>query len=325
MQLIPDDIDLSAYVQAPDLHAKVRRAADFHDEVDALFDTAQTGRRKRHAGMLSAKAANLLEFRPGEVTCWAGYNGHRKSMFTSQVALDLCAQRERVLIASLEMAPAKTMERFYRQAAGAAIPPKAYRQQLRQWSEDRLWIFDHLGRLDPEQCIALLRYFAAELGGTQVFVDSMMMVCNSEEHLDEQKQFTTDLVRCALETGLHVHLIAHCRKPQAGEDRPPTKYDIRGSGAISDQAANVITVWANKPKKAKLEQNPYDEEVAAQPDALISCEKQRNGEWEGRLKYWFDEGSLRFCDDRTSPVEPYVLQESMPDESRAHAHFGAAA
>jgi hypothetical protein len=40
----------------------------------------------------------------------------------------------------------------------------------------------------------------------------------------------------------------------------------------------------------------------------VSVEKQRNGSWEGKVKLWFDESSLRFCDDRGSAVEPYPLQ-----------------
>jgi twinkle protein len=137
----------------------------------------------------------------------------------------------------------------------------------------------------------------------------MMMVCASEESMDEQKQFMTDLVRLAQETGLHIHLIAHCRKPGSdGESKPPTKYDLRGSAAISDQAHNVITVWSNKPKKAKLDQNPQDIDALAEPDAAVTVEKQRNGRWEGRAKLWFHEPSMRFLDDRMSPVQPYRLE-----------------
>ena len=39
----------------------------------------------------------------------------------------------------------------------------------------------------------------------------------------------------------------------------------------------------------------------------IDVLKQRNDSWEGRTKLWFDSWSLRFCDDRTSLVEPHEL------------------
>ena len=105
------------------------------------------------------------------------------------------------------------------------------------------------------------------------------------------------------------HLVAHCRKPQAGtEDKPPTKYDLRGSASISDQAHNVVTVWSNKPKRAKLEKDPGDAAAAEEPDALVTVEKQRNGEWEGRVKLWFHEPSLRFVDSQHPRVEPYPMR-----------------
>ena len=305
--VIADDIDFSAYLRDTECSAKVRRASDFADDLAAEFAPKHG---VRDPEMFSTKLRGLLGFRAGEVTAWAGYNGHRKSMFTGQVALDLCAQRQRVLMVSLEMSPARTMARMARQASALARPSGEFLHAFARWTDDRLWLFDHLGRITPDLCLALLRYFAQELQGQHVFIDSMMMVCKSEEHLDEQKQFATDLVRVAQETGLHVHLVAHCRKPQTGEDKPPSKYDLRGSAAISDQCPNVVTIWANKLKAAKLQVDPHDAAALADFDALVSVEKQRNGEFEGRVKLWFHRASMRFLDDRVSECEPYRLEVS---------------
>lgn len=303
--VIADDIDFAAYMRDTECSAKVRKASAFADDLAAEFATK---RGNSDPEMFSTKLRGLLGFRPGEVTAWAGYNGHRKSMFTGQVALDLCVQRQRVLVVSLEMSPARTLARMVRQAAAVSHPGSEFLREFTRWTDGRLWLFDHLGRITPDLCLALLRYFAQELQGQHVFIDSMMMVCKSEEHLDEQKQFTTDLVRVAQETGLHVHLVAHCRKPQTGEDKPPTKYDLRGSAAISDQCHNVVTIWANKLKAAKLQADPHDAAALADFDALVSVEKQRNGEFEGRAKLWFHRASMRFLDDRVSACEPYHLE-----------------
>ena len=303
--VIGDDVDFGAYLRDTECSAKVRRASDFADDLAAEFAPKHG---VRDPEMFSTKLRGLLGFRPGEVTAWAGYNGHRKSMFTGQVALDLCVQRQRVLVVSLEMSPARTLARMVRQAAAVSHPGSEFLREFTRWTDGRLWLFDHLGRITPDLCLALLRYFAQELQGQHVFIDSMMMVCKSEEHLDEQKQFTTDLVRVAQETGLHVHLVAHCRKPQTGEDKPPTKYDLRGSAAISDQCHNVVTIWANKLKAAKLQADPHDAAALADFDALVSVEKQRNGEFEGRAKLWFHRASMRFLDDRVSACEPYHLE-----------------
>lgn len=308
-ELIPADFDFDRYMHDTDAAVKVRPASIFSEELRAEF--AERKRGAREPKMFSTKLGRCIEFRPGEVTCWAGYNGHRKSMFTGQVALDLCVQRERVLLASFEMRPASTLARMARQAFGVAAPPPAALEHFSRWSDGRLWIFDHLGRITPALCVAVCRYFAEELKGMQVVIDSMMMVCKSEESLDEQKQLVTDLVRLAQETSLHVHLVTHCRKPQTGDEKLPTKYDLRGSAAISDQAHNVITVWQNRSKKAALQLPPTNEKhikALEEPDAVVAVEKQRNGQWEGKLQLWFDEHSFRFMDDRISAVEPYVLE-----------------
>lgn len=302
---IVGEVDLSAYLDVPDIVAKVQPASEFLHLVRAEF--APADQRKRHPSMLAFKARGL-EFRPGEVTCWAGYNGHRKSMFTSQVALDLCAQQQRVLIASLEMSPARTMARMSRQAMGKERPADADLDAVHRWTDGRLWLFDHVGKIGGDTAIALCRYFAAEIKGQHLFLDSMMMVVDSEDQLDEQKRFVTSLCRVAVETGLHIHLVTHCRKPPGGDDsHPPTKYDIKGTGSISDQSSNVVTVWADRAKAQMRQAGKLDALQEEKPDALVTVEKQRNGAWEGRLQFWFDAPSLRFLPDRQSTAEPYPM------------------
>lgn len=305
-KLIPDSMDFSAYMDMSEPRSKVRAASAFADE---LIEEFRPGKTNGDSTMFSTKLRDLIHFRPGEVTAWAGYNGHKKSMWVGQVVLDQCVQNERALIVSLEMAPRVTLSRMARQASGLSHPAPEFLRQFAAWTDDRLWLFDHAGRITPSLCLAVMRYFADELHGTQVVLDSMMMICASEERMDEQKQFTTDMVRCAEETGLHVHLVTHCRKPQQGEDKPPTKYDLRGSAAISDQCQNVITVWSNKAKHHALQKDPNDQMALSEPDMRVSVEKQRNGAWEGAVSAWFDPASMRFCDERTRIAAPYQLRE----------------
>lgn len=305
MELIADTIDLNDYTDGPDFRASVRRASDFAELVKADLDPHAPA--DSAPGLLLRKARGLIHFRPGEVTVWSGYNGHRKSMMTSQAAIDLAVQGERVLIVSLEMLPWRTMSRMTRQACGMSHPVPILIDKFHHWTDGKLWLFDHIGRISPARALALCRYFVEVHQGTHIILDSWMMVCSSEENLDEQKQLSTDLCRLAQETGLHVHVVAHCRKPggASSEERPPSRYDIRGSGAISDQASNVLSVWMNKKKFAKLEENPNDLEAQREPCGILRCDKQRNGAWEGSIQLWHDRASLRFCDDRTTRVDPY--------------------
>lgn len=304
--LIPDSIDFSAFEAATEFKAKVRPASIFADDLDAEF-TPRLGQRR--VAMHSTKLRNAIEFRAGEVTVWAGYNGHRKSTFTGQVALDLVAQSERTLLISLEMPPRKTLARMAMQAAASNCPTPQERRDFLEWTDGRLWLFDHVGRLTPRKCLAVCRYFVDQLNGQHVFVDSFMKVCESEESMDEQKQLIGDLCDLAKETGAHLHLVAHCRKPAGGaEEKPPTKYDIKGSGAISDQAHNVVLVYEDKVKRAEADKKEPRPEVMARPDAIVVIDKQRNGSVEGKFGLWIDYRSLRFVDSNLEAVHPYDMQ-----------------
>jgi len=304
-----DSFDWHAYAKATEPALKVRKASAFAEDLERAFVRRKPGEYGPH--MSSTKLGTDLEFRAGEVTVWAGYNDHKKSMLTGQVALDLCCQDQRTLVASLEMPPAATLARMAKQALASQWPDIGQQADFMRWSDKRLWLFDHVGRITPALCIAVLRYFADELRGQQVFVDSVMKVCQSEESLDEQKLLMSDLCDVAKETGLHVHLVAHCRKPQSGDDsKPPSRYDIRGSSAVADLAHNIVTVWANRAKAEAIRKDPNDP-AANKPDMIITVAKQRNSRFEGSVSGWFDEATLRIVNDRTSPVEPMF-------DARAH-------
>lgn len=307
-RFISDEIDFAAYEAETQFKAQVRKPSAFADDLADEF--APAGSRRRSGVMHSTKLRTAIEFRPGEVTVWAGFNGHRKSMFTGQVALDLIAQGEPTLLVSLEMLPRKTLYRMCRQATAHDMPNAERRAEFLRWTDGRLWLFDHVGALTPRRALGLCRYFADELKGRHVFIDSMMKVCESEESLDEQKKLVGDLCAIGQETGLHLHLVAHAKKPGAeGESRPPTKYDIRGSSAISDQCHNIVTVWMNKAKRAELEK-PLDKQdmtITERPDHAVTIEKQRNGDFEGRFSLWFDDRSMRFHDQNAN-VDPYPME-----------------
>jgi hypothetical protein len=54
---------------------------------------------------------------------------------------------------------------------------------------------------------------------------------------------------------VHIHLVAHSRKPdKGGEAQIPRRYNIMGSSYISNKPSNVIVVWRNRRKQDELEQ-----------------------------------------------------------------------
>lgn len=278
---------LEHYFGSPDADPRLRIArrwrAELHDEF----------RRKEIIGgtLPWPKTHQHIRLRPGEVSLWPGINGHGKSLLTSQVALDLIAQNRRTVIASLEMWPVKTLARMARQAIGNANPTDQALDDFVEWLARRFWIYDQHGRASPKYIHAVMRYAAIEFKVEHFFLDSLMMVCKGEDDYNGQKDFVTELCAIAKDTGLHIHLIHHTRK-LAKESDIPGKFDSKGSGSITDQVDNVFTIWRNKEKEHEKQRGmPTDESKA---DALLVCDKQRHGEWEGLISLYFDPASLSY-------------------------------
>ena len=133
---------------------------------------------------------------------------------------------------------------------------------------------------------------------------------HSTRTLYRQKDFVDELTAIARDLDIHIHLVHHIKKPD-DESKVPGRYDAKGAGEISDQVDNVFMVWRNRPKEALEERQaqgatltPRAEEVLNAPDVLIACDKQRNGDWEGRIALWFHKASLQYCGDRSRrPME----------------------
>ena len=301
-EILHDDIDFEFYLHETDAKTKIRPASIW---VQELVDKLRNPDRSKKIFLPWEKTRSEFQLRHGEVTLWAGQNGHGKSLVTSQVALSLISQGEKVCIASFEMKPTTTLARMARMYA--QTNPFSFEYQSEDgihaleeiysdfgaWTDGRMWLYDQQGTADASRVIGMARYCAKELGVTQIFIDSLMKCVHGEDDYNGQKTFVDELTSLAMDNGIHVHLIHHIRKP-ANESQIPDKYDNKGSGAITDLVDNVMMVWRNKPKeddvKAKGQQSPKK----AEHDAAILCRKQRNGEDEPTIRLWFDRDSQQY-------------------------------
>lgn len=322
MQLITDDdIDFTFYERETEAKQNVRSASVY---VQALLDRMSSSERERQAFMPWGKTHRLLQFRPGEVTVWGGPNGSGKSLVTGQVALSLCAQDEKVGIASFEMKPIKTLERMGRQwthysiTDGQLLADPSERRALaaryedfRDWTDTRLWLYDKQGTVEWKQVCAVARYCAKELGITQFFVDNLMKCVAGEDDYNGQKAFVDELCAIARDHNIHIHLVHHIKKP-ASDDAKPGKYDFKGTGAITDQPDNVIAVWRNKTKERARQAKKMISET--EPDTVLIVDKQRNGEgWEGNIALWYHPASAQFvAGHNAGPMEFIRAPEDEP-------------
>ena len=286
MKIITLD-DLAEYIEGPDESPHIVSAADYCDEVIKRFHDPEDSKGSK---LPWGKVEFAIQFRPGEVTLWLGINGHGKSMLLGQLMTGFMAQGEKACVLSFEMKPVATLQRMCRQASCGSRPTIEYIQRFHQWTDGKLWMYDQQGTVKPDRVLSVIRYFADKLQGNHVVIDSLMKCGISEDDYNGQKRFLDELTSIARDKQIHIHLVHHSRK-QGDESSPPGKMDAKGSGAITDQVDNCISVWRNKKKESDLQAGKGDERDI---DALMVVDKQRHGEWEGKIMLWFHKESQQY-------------------------------
>lgn len=323
--IVDDDIDFSQYEQETDAKQNVRSAKLY---VQQLIDRARAPVKVNHRYMPWGKTHRLIQFRPAEVTVWGGENGSGKSLVLGQAILSLCAQDERCAVASFEMKPEKTMERMGRQwtrqrTDDPLILSSSYEfdrmvdlyEQFRDWTDNKLWLYDRQGTVHWKQVCAVARFCAKELRITQFVVDNLMKCVAGEDDYNGQKAFMDELCAIARDHGPHIHVVHHVKKP-ATEGKKPTKYDFKGSGSITDQADNVIAVWRNKAKEhAKGSEKALME---TKPDTMLIVDKQRNGDgWEGNIGLWYRKNSQQFVGSHRAEEMEFINPPQAEEDTDA--------
>jgi twinkle protein len=308
-EFLNDDIDFAAYLQDTDSKTKVKPAFDF------IFDAKERLRARaisKRTYLPWTKCNDSFEFRAGEVTIWAGQNGHGKTDFTTQIALSLIGQDEKVCVASFEMKPVTTIGRMVRMYAmtnpfseeyqsqdGLAVLDALY-DDFGEWTRNRLWLYDQTGTASPEVVLGMIKYCGNELGITHVFIDSLMKCIKNEDDHNGQKSFVDSVCAIAKDSNVHIHLVHHLKKPQKESDMPD-KHDTKGSGSITDQVDNLFMVWRNKPKEDDLRANGSMSKKKTEPDSYLLCRKQRNYEGnadgEPMISLWRHRDAGQFVSD----------------------------
>jgi twinkle protein len=303
---IDDSIDFNFYLRETDAQSKVKPATAY---TQALKERLRGRKNQRLVYLPWPKTRECFDFRPGEVTIWAGQNGHGKSQVTSQVALSLMGQGEKVVIASFELKPVMTMQRLarmfcgtnpyspdYQGDAGVAALEDLY-DEFGGWTDGKLWLYDHTGSIEGGRVIGMARYCAKALGVQHIFVDNLAKCIKAEDDYNGQKAFVDEMMVIAQDYGVHIHIVHHLKKPPKETERPD-KSDVKGSGSIVDQPDNLFLVWRNKGKEDDRKEGKNQRQT--EPDQVLFCKKQRNyegsGEGEPTIFLWFNRDAGQYLE-----------------------------
>lgn len=277
---------------------ELSNAADYEQAIfDYLSDTQMT----LGEAFPWAKTEGKIGLRPGETTVWAGINGHGKSQLVGHVAVDSMSKGHRWCIASMEFKPHKLLARMCRQITGISQPQSdPVWQRCMDFLRGHCWMFDVQGTAKADALIDVFEYAYRRYGVDNFLVDSLAKCGLGEDDYNGQKKFVDRLSDFARDHGVNVHLVCHSRKGQSESDIPD-KLDIKGTGSITDMVDNVYIVWRNKPKEEA--QQKGDESRNEEADCILNCCKQREGEWEGKTRLWFDRASLQYLEfENDGPV-----------------------
>lgn len=236
------------------------------------------------------KTQDKFALRPGEVTLWAGINGHGKTALLGQICA-LTIPATRWLIASLEMPIRETIKRLVKHIAGISNPTPEYIEAIMASTDGRLWLYDQIDTVPADNIIAMIHYASTKLSIEHIIIDSLVKCGMAVDDYNAQKRFVDKLCWAAKRHNIHIHLVHHIRKSER-EGKIPDKFDIKGAGEITDLVDNVCIVHRNKDKEANIQNGKKVDPLL--PDTMLIVAKQRHNGFEPHFGFYFHPESGQF-------------------------------
>lgn len=296
----------------------IQRAGDFRAEILELF---AAGDAVSGITLPWSKTHDKVRLRPGEVSVWAGINGHMKSLLLGQVAM--WAARDTVVgVASFEMPVAATLRRMALQAAGSVNPSSEFINDFITWASGSMWFYNRLDSVPAARVLGCVLHMGQTLGCGLIVIDSLMM-CGVSDDMERERKFMASLTALAKSLKVHVAIVHHVRKPQKGDDSYiPSRFDVKGNGAIVDLASTLFLCWNDKSKHEYRNRLAIGQSLSAEeeseymnsPDQLLIVAKQRHSAFEGNIALW-QTASMQFTP--TSDRRPMPFNIPMVSEGAA--------
>lgn len=254
--------------------------------------------------MLHAGSLNLL----------GGYSGHFKSTISTQIGLRALRCGYKVGIASLELFAEDVLEQYAEMALTGYQPEEEYVRAFASWASSKLYIYDRMDTITPEEAIQMCVAFAKHCDCDLIVLDALMMmgVCGD---VQTEQQFTQTLAAVAKRFNITILLIHHVRKPSGmeGEEKIPGKYDFLGSSMLVNICSTCMLVWHDKiqaEKRSQEELGVYDPDYNPnQHDMIFKVAKNRYGRYEGSLRLWQAESCRGFVSNDKRHMTPFSIQQ----------------
>ena len=231
---------------------------------------------------------NRLRLFRGGMTIWSGFPGSGKTTLLRQLVCHLLRRGRGVFIASLEERPDDMLVRLMQTASGDIDPTEHACQWFLDAYADRLRLWGMVGLAPAKAILGAIR-FCARQGTTHAIVDSLTCLDIGASDWDEQRRFATELVALARTENIHIHLVAHPRKPSL-PGAVPDLADIAGSSDFSRLVDNVVFIRRSLDESANFSD--------ATP-MLAMVRKQRHGTGMcGDIEGWYHRAHAQFSESQ---------------------------
>jgi len=255
-----------------------------------------------------------LTFRKHEMTLWFGFSGHGKSTAVGNQIACLAARGKQACVASFEQPPEMTFAQILTQYT--AYPNLPYTEEFIpafNHLSKHVFMYKSMEKVNPKHLISTFIH-AHKRYGIDTFVIDNVMTMQIDRGDNTAQAEAADLIRVFVaKYPVHVHLVAHPRKPPEHTNKPPSISDIRGASEWGDMAFNVIAIWRDTNKAERLAEMDCDDFTKSDrkaffdstPCGKIIVRKQRaTGQWP-MTSFWFDDVSKRFMAKPGYPLPMY--------------------
>lgn len=202
----------------------------------------------------------ILGFITGSLVVITGYNGNGKSTLINQMCIaESLSQGYKVFAYSPELTNSNLKSWLYPTIAIPEhfITKNYYGEEYKtignigikaidEWINDKLYVYsDDSITNNDKQLLRDMEYMVKSKDVRVFIIDNLMKIDLDGSYKNElvaQKQFVNRLKEFARKYNVLVHLVAHPKKPNKDNPNKITKFDVAGSGDITNLADYVLSV-----------------------------------------------------------------------------------
>ena len=277
-----------------------------------------------------------FKFRPNEVTLWFGQTSHGKTTLLSNQICYAASLGKKCMISCFEQVTPMSIAAMLKQyTADADIGASSDYDEAYDALTENVIFFDSMLRANPDELVATMIQAHKQLGVEEFVIDNVMTLDVDRQDNTAQADVSDKFRVFAAQYPVHVHLVAHPRKPkEESASKPPVTSDIRGASEWGDMAHNIICVWRDVAKSQRLSEM-HDEQMdpveiltfdESCPDGKAFWRKQRDTGDLPMISFRFDRKTKRAWKNPedgapywypTEPTEDEVYTQQLSVEEEA--------